>query len=293
MQKVLIPIVTFVLGLGVAMWTAQPRPAEQPAAPPNRVSLLCRAPSGARISPGRTRSSGVGQKTSARCRAMKSGRTAPARAYSPRARTACSCSSVANCRRWTHRGLSSFRQWDRASPSRWLDCGAMRRSPRCPAPEARTRMFASGSRPGRAKTTSSASRDRPIGCWVLTEVGELHRHCGRRRQHCGDVVSVGQAPPPTASVYISPDHPEKTSASSTTTCRLFTSSPTTERRSCRQLARRNRRAPTYPLQPPDVHGLVTRRGPSTCRTANRYARRQVRQGRQVRDGLGHQGHAAK
>ena len=33
MQKVLVPIVTFILGLGVAMWTAQPRPAEQPATP--------------------------------------------------------------------------------------------------------------------------------------------------------------------------------------------------------------------------------------------------------------------
>src|SRR5688500_20151105 len=33
MQKVLVPVVTFLLGLGVAMWTAQPRPAEQPAAP--------------------------------------------------------------------------------------------------------------------------------------------------------------------------------------------------------------------------------------------------------------------
>jgi hypothetical protein len=33
MQKVLVPIVTFLLGLGVATWTAQSRPAEQPAAP--------------------------------------------------------------------------------------------------------------------------------------------------------------------------------------------------------------------------------------------------------------------
>ena len=126
------------------------------------------------------------------------------------------------------------------------------------------------------------------------QVGALHRRCRRQRQHRRDVGSVGQA---AASSALGLHQPVRSREARVGRRRQHAGDLPVHAR--RQAARaddwhagaggRGRDA----LQPADVHRLAARRNVLRLRRLHRHARREVRQEREVRHAVGHQGQPAE
>ena len=218
------------------------------------------------------------------CRATRSGPGAPARACSPRARIASSCCSAASCR--TCRGRRR-----QAAAAR-----AEYRVPRCsvcpcatrPSPARRRRASRPADGEGVATTPMRQARRRlPLGALHprLRPPTATSSRTGRSGTRC--------CARPHA-VYISPYDPEKhvwivddyRHAIFKFTQRRQAALQTIGKP---QRARRRRQA----LLPADVHRLAARRHVLRRRRLREHARREVRQERQVPDGVGREGHAAE
>ena len=269
MQKVLVPIVTFLLGLGVAMWTAQPQPAEQPAAP---------AQTGFAAVPGAIGSQDL---------------TGP---YEVVRGWPKDISTLPGNEKWTYgAGQSVFAE----SPNRvfMLFRGEL---PKMDTPRAQLlpevgpsisfpvaglwRDATIASLPGIGGTdqdtrkwlTAWEGKDDELGikgppvpgARRRREVGELHRHRRRQRQHRRDVDPVGQA---AAAAALGVHQPVRSREARLDRRRQHAGDLQVHQRRqdswCRRSARRNRKAPTPPTSTGRRSWTGCRTGRSSCRTA--------------------------
>ena len=186
---------------------------------------------------------------------MRSGRGAPDRACSRRARTACSSCSAANCRTSSGPNRSSCRSSGRTSNSRSDGCrGAMRRRRARPARSKRA-MEKSATTPTSAKpvkisagSTASSSSTR-TGTWSRT--GRSGTRCFAGRMRCTSARTIRRS----------------ACGWSTITATRFSSSATTASGCCRRSANRTCMPPTTDIST----GRRSSRGCPTARSSSRTA----------------------